>query len=211
VSLKPSLEGLIVPSKVYSAMAAGRPVIFLGALDGEIPRMMGSGVSFGVCLAPDDAAGLVSVIEYMCDAPEPSAALGENGRQLFEEQFDQPIALEKWSALMRALGIGERAPATAAEDTELWRMDLQTCPSCASSSAHRSRSRTRTERVRRDLTAERLYRCHSCGWRGWLPPLDAGGSQGPVDVSADPDLVSLDAQTARRPMRVATASLEDLE
>ena len=31
VSLKPALEGLIVPSKFYSAIAAGRPVIFIGA------------------------------------------------------------------------------------------------------------------------------------------------------------------------------------
>jgi glycosyltransferase involved in cell wall biosynthesis len=211
VSLRPSLEGLIVPSKVYSAMAAGRPVIFLGALDGEIPRMMATGLSFGVCLAPDDAAGLVSVIEYMCDSPEPSAALGENGRELFERQFDQPIALAKWSELMTALGLGVRASAGVAEDSDLWRMDIQTCPSCASSSAHRSRSRSRAERVRRDLTSDRLYRCHSCGWRGWLMPLDAGGSQGPVDAPPAPDFVRLDRDTTRKPVRVASASLEDLE
>ena len=30
VSLKPALEGLIVPSKFYSAIAAARPVIFIG-------------------------------------------------------------------------------------------------------------------------------------------------------------------------------------
>jgi len=33
VSLKPELEGLIVPSKFYSVLAAGRPVLFVG-----IPR-----------------------------------------------------------------------------------------------------------------------------------------------------------------------------
>ena len=31
VSLKPALEGLIVPSKFYSSIAAGRAVIFIGA------------------------------------------------------------------------------------------------------------------------------------------------------------------------------------
>ena len=31
VELKPALEGLIVPSKFYSSIAAGRPVIFIGA------------------------------------------------------------------------------------------------------------------------------------------------------------------------------------
>jgi colanic acid biosynthesis glycosyl transferase WcaI len=41
VSLKPELEGLIVPSKFYSVLAAGRPVLFVGdpkAGDGEANR-----------------------------------------------------------------------------------------------------------------------------------------------------------------------------
>ena len=104
VSLKPSLEGLMVPSKIYSSLAAGRPVIFLGAIDGEISRLMNTSSEFGIGLGPDDVDGLTSAIERLCDNRDRSAALGRNGRRLFEEQFDQPIALAKWTALIAELG-----------------------------------------------------------------------------------------------------------
>ncbi|NOY05507.1 MAG: transposase [Chlorobi bacterium] len=44
----------------------------------------------------------------------------------------------------------------------------RTCPACGSSSLFRSHSKNLTERVRKKLTSQRLYRCHSCEWRGWL-------------------------------------------
>jgi colanic acid biosynthesis glycosyl transferase WcaI len=195
ISLKAALEGLIVPSKIYSAMAAGRPVIFLGALDGEIPRMMGSGPSFGFCLAADDVSGLAEVIQYMADSPERAASLGGTARLIFEERFDQPASLAKWRGLIGEFGVSARASVPEAEQ-ELSPLDVQTCPSCASISAQRSRSRSRAERVRRDFSAERLYRCHACGWRGWMTPLDSGGRQAPPDVPSAPDLSSLDSKPA---------------
>src|SRR5439155_4896450 len=40
ISLKPELEGLIVPSKFYGIAAAGRAVISISARDGEIARLV---------------------------------------------------------------------------------------------------------------------------------------------------------------------------
>ena len=40
VSLRPELEGLIVPSKFYGIAAAGRPTIFVGDKDGEIAQLI---------------------------------------------------------------------------------------------------------------------------------------------------------------------------
>ena len=47
----------------------------------------------------------------------------------------------------------------------------QYCPSCISARVHRSHSRNVVERMRRNMSAERLFRCDACGWRGWLMPL----------------------------------------
>jgi DNA-directed RNA polymerase subunit RPC12/RpoP len=41
------------------------------------------------------------------------------------------------------------------------------CPKCKSEAAHRSRSRSRWEAWRKEITGKRLYRCPDCGWRGW--------------------------------------------
>jgi hypothetical protein len=40
VSLRPELEGLIVPSKIYGVLAAGRPVLFVGDSEGEIGSLL---------------------------------------------------------------------------------------------------------------------------------------------------------------------------
>jgi glycosyltransferase involved in cell wall biosynthesis len=105
VSLKPSLEGLIVPSKIYSSLAAGRPVIFVGAPDGEIRRLLNANPTFGIWVAPDDVPGLVDAIERLCADPAQATAFGKTGRKLFEKHFDQPIALAKWAALINELAV----------------------------------------------------------------------------------------------------------
>ena len=79
VSLKPALEGLIVPSKFYSAIAAGRLVIFIGDGgndgDGEIAREVARG-DCGVTVAPDDAVALANAIERLCDDAAACARMG---------------------------------------------------------------------------------------------------------------------------------------
>jgi hypothetical protein len=37
--------------------------------------------------------------------PVQSAAFGKSGRMLFEQHFDQPIALAKWTALINELAV----------------------------------------------------------------------------------------------------------
>jgi FlaA1/EpsC-like NDP-sugar epimerase len=73
--------------------------------------------------------------------------------------------------------------------------DEQPCPKCQSGRAHRSRARSLTERIRKEISDERLYRCEDCGWRGWLLPLEFGDPASVVPVSA-PDLALLDAGAA---------------
>jgi hypothetical protein len=54
------------------------------------------------------------------------------------------------------------------------------------------------ERMRRQFSERRLFRCDDCGWRGWLIPLQFSDSQS-IDAPAEPDLSSLDLATT--PMR----------
>ena len=113
VSLKPSLEGLIVPSKLYSSLAAGRPVIFLGAPDGEIARLMNANPAFGIRVAPDDEAALADAIEYLRNNRDRAAALGTCARELFERRFDRPIAMAHWSQVIAELAPAARATAAS--------------------------------------------------------------------------------------------------
>ena len=106
VSLKPSLEGLIVPSKFYSSIAAGRAVLFIGDADGEIARVVARG-GCGVTVGPDDARGLANAIELLRDEPGACSSMGVSARAMFDAEFSQEIAIGKWRAVLaevRAVG-----------------------------------------------------------------------------------------------------------
>jgi hypothetical protein len=54
ISLKPQLEGLIVPSKFYGVAAAGRAIVAITAKNGEIAQLVEQN-GCGVVVEPGDA------------------------------------------------------------------------------------------------------------------------------------------------------------
>jgi colanic acid biosynthesis glycosyl transferase WcaI len=64
VSLLPALEGLIVPSKLYGILAAGRPVIFIGDADGDVGRVI-LDAQCGRTVAVGDSRGLVETLRQL--------------------------------------------------------------------------------------------------------------------------------------------------
>jgi colanic acid biosynthesis glycosyl transferase WcaI len=95
VTLMPALEGLVVPSKFYSAAAAGRAVIFVGDPAGEIARAIAE-QGCGMNVAAGDAAGLAAAIWDLRTSPDKLRAMGERARAAFEREWDRPIALARW-------------------------------------------------------------------------------------------------------------------
>jgi hypothetical protein len=72
---------------------------------------------------------------------------------------------------------------------------MDTCPACGSPRVFRSRTRTKFERLRRELTSKRPYRCHACNWRGWAPDnllIAAAGDVADAPASP-PDLHAIDS------------------
>jgi hypothetical protein len=72
---------------------------------------------------------------------------------------------------------------------------MDTCPACGSRRVFRSKTRTAFERLRRQFTMKRPYRCHACNWRGWAPDGVQAVVPGEVLDSATPppDLGAIDA------------------
>jgi Glycosyltransferase len=64
VTLRHEMEGLIVPSKFYGILAVGRPVLFVGAPDGELAAMI-DGIGCGGVVAEGDVEGLVGWIRRL--------------------------------------------------------------------------------------------------------------------------------------------------
>lgn len=96
VSLDPSLEGLIVPSKFYGIAAAGRPTLFIGDPDGEIPQILRE-ENCGRTCAVGDVDGVQEVIEDLASNPELCTQLGINARNAFDRRFERMISLKAWA------------------------------------------------------------------------------------------------------------------
>jgi glycosyltransferase involved in cell wall biosynthesis len=100
VSLRPELEGLIVPSKFYGIAAAGRPAVFVGDEDGEIARIIAHH-QCGLRVATGDGTALASTIRDLAANPDVCRRMGERARQAFEAELDKPIAVGRWVHLLR--------------------------------------------------------------------------------------------------------------
>ncbi len=99
VSLKPALEGLIVPSKFYGILAVGRPVLFIGARDGELARLIDA-YHCGIVIDEGDVEGLARAIETLARDRESAAAMGARGRELYLQRFAPRQAFAAWERVL---------------------------------------------------------------------------------------------------------------
>jgi glycosyltransferase involved in cell wall biosynthesis len=102
VSLRPELEGLVVPSKFYGIACAGRPVIAVSSADGEIAQAV-ERFECGYVVEPGDGAALASAIVELADNRKVRKQMGERARQAAEEQFAHHLAFKKWDKLLETL------------------------------------------------------------------------------------------------------------
>jgi glycosyltransferase involved in cell wall biosynthesis len=99
VSLQSSLEGLIVPSKFYGVLAVARPVLFIGARDGELARILDQH-RCGIVIAPGDVEGLTSAIATLARDREAAAEMGRRGREAYLAHYAPQHAFAKWERVL---------------------------------------------------------------------------------------------------------------
>ena len=99
VSLLPELEGLIVPSKVYGILAAGRPALFVGDPAGDLARIV-TEEGCGVAVAVGDCARLAEEIIRLRDSPQRVASMGLKARELALSRYTSEHAVADWSRFL---------------------------------------------------------------------------------------------------------------
>jgi glycosyltransferase involved in cell wall biosynthesis len=112
VTLREGLQGMLVPSKIYGILAAGRPTLYVGPGEGEIADIIRTG-RCGTRIAAGDGQGLAdAIVRYARDG----AARAEEGRRargLFDERFAKERALNAFRRLIAGEGGGSGGPAAA--------------------------------------------------------------------------------------------------
>ncbi len=104
VTVKRGLEGVVVPSKLYGILAAGRPVLAVAPEESDVVRIVRR-TGCGVAADPDDPAGIAArVRELLCD-PAPLAEMACRARKVAQE-YDRSSQLALFLQTIEAINWG---------------------------------------------------------------------------------------------------------
>ncbi len=92
----------VVPSKLLTYMAAGRPVI-AAVNPASVAADLITAAGCGVTVAPEDPRALADAIRTISQSPAERQASGLRGRQYAEATYAKPVALHAWEALLASL------------------------------------------------------------------------------------------------------------
>jgi glycosyltransferase involved in cell wall biosynthesis len=108
VGIDPEMEGICVSSKLYSSLAAGRPVLAVVAEGDEVARVVREH-DCGRHVQPGDVRTAVSTLERWADDPEQVDRLGSNARRIFDSRYRKPHAVEAYASLFEDLTKANRS------------------------------------------------------------------------------------------------------
>ncbi len=103
VLLKAGLASASVPSKAYSVLAAGRPVVASVDPGSEVARMV-TDAGAGFAVPPDDPEALITAVEHLAGEPELRNRLGAGGRVWAEKCRSSRTVAAAYLGLIERLG-----------------------------------------------------------------------------------------------------------
>ena len=113
VSLTPQFEDLVVPSKLYGVLAAGRPVLNVGSPQGAVAQVLKE-QACGVTVIPGDVQGFIAHIVHWRAHPLEVLTMGARARALFEAEYDRPLMVARWLSLLSPLESDASRPRVSA-------------------------------------------------------------------------------------------------
>ena len=102
ISLRPELEGLIVPSKFYGIAAVGKPLISITARDGEIAQLVRQ-YECGLVVEPGNGPALAEALISLCKDPGRVTEMGKRARSMLDGHFTRRLAFVRWEKLLAAV------------------------------------------------------------------------------------------------------------
>jgi glycosyltransferase involved in cell wall biosynthesis len=102
VSLRPEWSGVVVPSKFFGSLAAGRPVVFAGAPDSAIAGWVRE-LGVGWVLGPDNVEAVAEDLRKLRAEPRRLAELQARCHAVYHEHFSWHKVMDGWDRELRAL------------------------------------------------------------------------------------------------------------
>lgn len=111
VTIRRGLSGVIVPSKLYSILAAGRPVLAVAPEETDVARIV-SRERCGLVVDPDRPADVAAAIQSLKNDPVQLAVMGQRAREA-ARQFARADELKKFVKVVEEAAQIHAAPRPA--------------------------------------------------------------------------------------------------
>jgi colanic acid biosynthesis glycosyl transferase WcaI len=105
ILLRKGLGASSVPSKMYSILAAGRPIVASIDPDSEVTRVLGE-VQAGLSVPPEDPEAFVAAVEQLLDDPQLRQEMGQAGRNWVKQWPTATQIAQKYQELAKGLAKG---------------------------------------------------------------------------------------------------------
>ncbi len=102
VSLTNGLKGLCAPSKYYTYLYMGKPVISVMEKDSYISREV-EDEKIGFAVAVGDSAGFQSAVRFLQENPELTSEMGKKARALYLRKYRYDIAMSEYRSVAEAV------------------------------------------------------------------------------------------------------------
>ncbi len=99
VTLHSDVKTPVVPSKILSIMAAGRPVVAALNLDGDAPRLIND-AKCGLCVPAEDAGALADAVFKLYQDSKLTESFGATGRKYAEENLSTEAAVSSYERMI---------------------------------------------------------------------------------------------------------------
>ena len=98
ITIKQGLEGVVVPSKMYGILAAGKPIVAVAPASTDAVAL-GKQQGFSCSVAPEDVPGLVALLRRLSEAPEAVERMGRAARAAATD-YDRVNELQKLAQII---------------------------------------------------------------------------------------------------------------
>jgi glycosyltransferase involved in cell wall biosynthesis len=100
VTIARGIEGISFPSKLYSTLAVGKPILAISEKESELRTIIESN-NAGLWFELGDGEGLARGIRWLRDNPENAEEMGKNARLLFEREYTRELAGKRYAEIFR--------------------------------------------------------------------------------------------------------------
>jgi putative colanic acid biosynthesis glycosyltransferase WcaI len=104
VTIKPGLQGVVAPSKMFGILAAGKPIIAVAPDDTDVATL-GAHHGFAVCADPSDPSALASAIRQLAADPARLTAMGQSA-SLAATRYSRAAEMQNLAAIVSAAATG---------------------------------------------------------------------------------------------------------